>query len=294
MTIELSEQQQQVLEATRAADTPEQFRALLDAATPEMDKIVRDIMAPSQPITTTLTELRDLYLTITTKTDRLDAVNYGLAERTRLRDSICLLATANLWLGEGSRVGAYRVRPVAEVVAASKPWRARLKAQADQAFAFEPDIAETFSDVNSTGTMDEEVADLRILVAAVKQHRARLETAGLTEEQVRQGETLLREAEGRDLLGVLGMRSQEEALLLRNRILTYAVLLGRHARAAGVNAFFDDPEWKRRFEAASFREALRRLRPRRGPGRTDEPAEDDAPEQPAAPPAAKESDARPE
>jgi hypothetical protein len=89
----------------------------------------------------------------------------------------------------------------------------------------------------------------------------------MTEEFLKQGEALLREAEGRDLLGVLGLRNEQDGYNLRNRILTYAVLLGRQARAAGVNACYEDPEAKRRFEAASFRHALRRLRPKRRGGK---------------------------
>ncbi|WP_236643996.1 hypothetical protein [Sorangium cellulosum] len=71
---------------------------------------------------------------------------------------------------------------------------------------------------------------------------------------------------GRDLLGILGLRNREEAMVLRNSIVTYATLLGNEARAAGVNACWDLPEAKRRFSAASFRNALRRLRPRRRGG----------------------------
>ncbi|WP_437565140.1 hypothetical protein [Sorangium sp. So ce542] len=52
-------------------------------------------------------------------------------------------------------------------------------------------------------------------------------------------------------------------MALRNSIVTYATLLGHEARAAGVNACWDLPEAKRRFSAASFRNALRRLRPKR-------------------------------
>jgi hypothetical protein len=65
---------------------------------------------------------------------------------------------------------------------------------------------------------------------------------------------------------VLGLRNQEEAVFLRNRIITYATLLGAEARAAGINGCFDDEDARRRFEAASFRNAIRRLRPRRRSG----------------------------
>jgi hypothetical protein len=82
-------------------------------------------------------------------------------------------------------------------------------------------------------------------------------------DTVAAGQALLDEANGRDLRGVLGLRNQEEALSLRNRIITYATLLGAEARASGINACFDDDAARRRFEATSFRNALRRLRPSR-------------------------------
>ncbi len=266
MPIALTPEQQAILEQTRAVHTPAEFEALLVAAQPETDKIVRESLSPNQPIGVTLTELRDLFLATTQHTAKLDAHNYKAERRALFRDAIRLLETAHLWFGEGNRTGAFRVRTVAEVVEASRPFRARLAAYGEHAFAFEPEIAELFADVNTTGTLDEEVADLRLLLQAAKQHQAALADIGMSDDFVKQGEGLLREAENRDLLGVLGLRNQEEAMLLRNRILTYAVLLGRQARAAGVNACFDDAEARRRFEATSFREALRRLRPkRRGP-----------------------------
>jgi hypothetical protein len=49
----------------------------------------------------------------------------------------------------------------------------------------------------------------------------------------------------------------------QSAFVTYATLLGGEARAAGINGCFNDADAKRRFEAASFRNALRRLRPRR-------------------------------
>ncbi|WP_437790130.1 hypothetical protein [Sorangium sp. So ce693] len=68
---------------------------------------------------------------------------------------------------------------------------------------------------------------------------------------------------GHDLLGILGLRNREEAMVLRNSIVTCATLLGHEARAASVNARWDIPEAKRSVSVASFRNALRRLRPKR-------------------------------
>ena len=263
MPIELSPAQLSVLNDTREAADPAEFQILLDQAKPEMDRVVREVMESGQAISTTITELRDLYLTVSAHEAPLAAVNYGAPRRTLFRDAIRLVTTADLWLGEGARTGAYRARSTEEVVQASRPWRARLKAFGAQAFAFEPDIADQFADVNSTGTLDEEKRDLRTLNDLVKQHAGCLATVGMKPAFVSEGKALLDESSGRDLLGVLGLRNQEEAIFLRNRIVTYATLLAGEARAAGINGCFDDVDARRRFEAASFRNALRRLRPKR-------------------------------
>lgn len=261
MTIALTAAQLAVLHDTREATTPAEFQGLLDTSRTEMDRVVREVQEPSQPIATALIELRDLSLSVTSYEAKLAATNYGPARRALLRDAIRLVATADLWLGEGARTGAFRARPVGEVLQASRPWRARLKAYGAHAFAFEADIADQFADVNSTGTLEEEKSDLKTLNDLVKQHADRLAQVGMTSEFAAEGRALFDEASGRDLLGVLGLRNQEEAVFLRNRIITYATLLGAEARAAGINGCFDDPDAKRRFEATSFRNALRRLRP---------------------------------
>jgi hypothetical protein len=275
MALELSPEQQAVLKDTAPAKDPTEFQALLKAAEPEMNRVVREIMEPSQPIDTTVIELRDLLLTVDAYTMALDAVSYGPERRTLFRDSIRLVATAGLWFSEGARMGAFRTRSVEEVIQASRPWRARLKAFGAQAFVFEPDIAEQFADINSTGTLAEEKEDLRILISLVDQYQAQLMAVGMKPGFANEGKTLLDEASGRDLVAILGLRNREEASALRNRIVTYATMMGREARAAGLNGCFDNPEASRRFEAASFRNALRRLKPRRrGGSQEDAPAEE--------------------
>jgi len=281
MPIELSPEQQAVLAETAPHPDAAAFQLCLAAAKAEMDKIVREPMEPSQPVDTTLTELRDLYLAVKAHAVRLDGVNYGADRRALLRDGIRLAATADLWFSENRRTGAFRTRTIEEVVQASRPWRDRLRAYGEQAFVFEPDIAEQFADVNSTGTLDEEKGDLRALDDLVEQHEARLVAVGMPASFAAEGRALLQEAEGRDLIGILGLRSQADAITLRNRAVTYATLLGREARAAGVNACYGDPEARRRFEAASFRNALRKLRPRRRGGSAEETAPADAEPKPA-------------
>ena len=109
-----------VLNDTREAADPAEVQILLDQAKPEMDRVVREVMESGQAISTTITELRDLYLTVSAHEAPLAAVNYGAPRRTLFRDSIRLVTTADLWLGEGARTGAYRVRSAEEVVQASR------------------------------------------------------------------------------------------------------------------------------------------------------------------------------
>jgi len=77
-----------------------------------------------------------------------------------------------------------------------------------------------------------------------------------------------------------------EATALRNRILTFVTLLAREARAAGINACHDDELARSRFEAASFRTAMRAIRNRRGRTKGEDPAAEprDAEKKPDASP----------
>lgn len=270
MPIELSKEQHDILKQTARVQTPAEFQTLLTAAKPRMDQIVKEVQEANQPVPTTLTELRDLMLAIHAHQPALAAKKYDETKRAALRDAIRLLDTANAWFGEGVRTGAFRTRRIEDVLAASRPWRSRLKAFGEHAFSFDPDVAEQFADTNTSGTLQEEIDDLAMLNTLVEQHRDELTEVGLTEALVQQGKTLLEEANGRDIAGIVGLRNQAEATVLRNRILTYAVNLGREARAAGVNACFDQDDARRRFEAASFRDALRKLRPKRARTRPEE------------------------
>lgn len=277
MPIELSKEQHEVLKQTGRVETPAELQTLLAQAKPRMDQIVRETLEPAQPVATTLTELRDLALTVHQYAGPLVTKGYGSDKRAAFFDAIRMLDTAQAWFGEGIRTGAFRTRSVEEVVAASRPWRARIKAFGEHAYAFEPEIAELFADTNTSGTLPEEVEDLGRLNYAVEQHRPKLEEVGLTEKHVQEGKALYEEASGRDITGIMGLRNQAEATLLRNRILTFVILLGREARAAGVNACWEDLEARRRFETASFRDALRRLRPRRGRGADPAPEGNEPP-----------------
>lgn len=264
MTIEISKEQREVLRLTAPVETPAEFQALLAAAKQRMDAIVKEVQEPNQAVQTTVTELRDLALTVMLNAGALEKVSHGKEKQKSFLDAIRLLVTAQVWFGEGVRTGAYRVRPVAEVVSASRPWRARLKALGQHAFVFDEAIADQFADVNSTNTLEEEVADLAALNKLIEQHGEALTAVGMTTQLVQEGKALYEEADGRDLGGIVGVRNRQEATQLRNRILTFATLLGRESRAAGVNGCHDDETARTRFEAASFRNALRSLRPKRG------------------------------
>ncbi|MFO0588122.1 MAG: hypothetical protein U0441_11310 [Polyangiaceae bacterium] len=271
MTTELSKQQREILVQTSPVDDPAAFQTLQAKVKARMDQIVKEVQEPNQPANDTLAELRDLAVALHEHEPKLDSVNYGAAKRTQFLDSIRLLSTAHHWFGEGIKQGAFRARPVGDVLAASRPWRARLKAYGGHAFVFDETLAEQFADVNSTNTLDEEVDDLLTLNKLVEQHDSALREVGMTEEFAQLGKTLLQEAQGRDMAAIIGVRNQKDAILLRNRILTFATLLGREARAAGLNACHDDEEARRRFERASFRQALRATR-KRGTPKSDESA----------------------
>lgn len=282
MGIELSPELLLVLKETEPFKDPAVFEQVRVAAKPEIDKLVREVMGPKLPIADTLTEVRDLYLNVHQHAAQLAKVNYGPERRVAFCNGIRLLATSDLWFSEGRRTGAFKGRTVEEIIDASRPWRARLATFAGQAFFAEPEIEELFLDVNSSGTIDEEKSDLNSLLTHVNKYKDRLTAVAMPEAFILEGQALLDEANGRDLLGVLGIRTQDEAITLRNRILTYTTLLGREARAAGINACYHDAEARARFEAASFRDALRRLKPKRRGAKGDEEAEPE-PAQPAAP-----------
>jgi hypothetical protein len=260
MTIDLTPAQQQVLAETAAVETTDEFGQLRAAAETEMNRVVREVLAPNQAIDTTRIELRDLYLSVDMYSDKLAARKYGPERRALFRDAIRLLETAFLWFGEGQRTGVYRPRTVEEVVQASRPWRARIAAIADHAFVFQPEIAALFADVNTSGTIAEEKSDLATMNALVTQHAKRLSDFGLTNDLIAQGKALLDATDQREMAGIVGVRNSDDAMLLRNRLLTYAVTLAAEARVAGINACFDDEVARARFARASFQNALRRLR----------------------------------
>jgi hypothetical protein len=253
----------QALQDTARIEVPEDFNKILAGEQAEISRVVREVLEPNQPVDTTLTELRDVYLSALFFETALSQANYEKSRRTSLQSALRLLEASEYWLKEENRTGTYRVRPVAEVVAASRPWRARISAIGEHAFVFDESLAEQFADVNSTGTLDEEKKDLANLNSLIAQHKEILKKYKLTDELINEGLQLSNEAKGRDFFAILGLRDQEEAISLRNKLLTYAVLLGKEARAAGINACFDYEEARRRFEVKTFRNALRRLRPRR-------------------------------
>jgi hypothetical protein len=246
---------------TSSTPHPSEFQSLLRGASPEMDRIVREVFEPQQPVSATLVELRDLLSATGAHRGALAARQYTAVRRNSLRDAIRLLDTAQNWFVEGE--APQMQRSVEAVIQASRPWRAKLKAIGEHAFVFEPEIAAQFADTNTTGTLEEEQTDLETLHALTRQHKERLLQYGLTEEMVARGQQLLLEANGRDLFGILGLRNREDALYLRNRLLTYATLLGKEARAAGLNTFHEDEDRRKRFEQNSLAQALRKLNRKR-------------------------------
>ena len=287
MTIELSPQQQQTLQETRRCGTTQEFQELFATAKPEMNRIFLEAetgaQQPNQAIDVTLAELREVYLLTTEYALELKAA-YPAERRALLRDAIRLVETAHSWFQENSRTGAYRSRSIEQIIQASRPWRDRLSKIGKAAFVFKPKIAALFEDVNSSNTLDEEKDDLKVLLGYLKnpEYRLKLESKGLSQTHLDQGEQLLQEAEGRDLLAVLGIKSGQEAIELRNSLLTYSIFLGQEARAEAINAFSNEPLASNRFEAKNFRNAIRRVKSKRRAG-TNEEDETEATADPSSP-----------
>lgn len=260
MSIELTKEQQQVIKETQPIDDSSEFKTLHQASAAEIKQVLEETeltaQVPGQPVDTTITTLREILLLTHQYQDAL-APRYGAARRALFQNAVRLAVSAQRWFGEGISEGAFRPRSVEEIISASRPWRRRIKEIADDAFSLKPRLAKPFSDVNSTRTLEEEKTDLPTLNALLKKHQEVLKEHGLTEELIQRGVTLAEEAEGRDLLAVLGLRNRKESLTLRNDLLTYAVVRGREARAAAINILSDHKEAKQRFLDISLRNAIR-------------------------------------
>lgn len=261
MVFQLTPEQEQVMEETRRVGSVAEFEALRLAARPEMEKVFQKIEVQTyrQPIDDTLVTLRQAYLRVVENRPALAVVNYQDTDRIFLRDAIRMLATLQYWFAEGIREGTWRPRPVRAVVEASRPWRKKLRYMGKAAFTYDPEIGKQFADVNRSGGIDEEKKDLAALLSLIEQHQEALEAVGLTPAFITEGKVLLKEAEGHDLLKALGLTGQEDAFALRNRVLTYAVVLGCKAVNFGALALLEDPEKLPHFQMLSFTNALRRI-----------------------------------
>jgi hypothetical protein len=162
-------------------------------------------------------------------------------------------------------------------VGASLGWRERLRKSAAVVFFREPKRLAVYQDHNESGTIEEELSDLRTLVGAAEGDLARLSKVGFGDGELGDGRRLLAQADGRDVLAVLGIQNQADLKAKRDKLLTFAVELGRYARACAALAFITDPETARRLQKVSFRNALRRIRPLR-PQPKDEPEAPETPE----------------
>ncbi|MEW5853279.1 MAG: hypothetical protein AB2A00_31150 [Myxococcota bacterium] len=263
MAVVLTDEMRAVLAELQPATSPEELQALMSRLAAPLQSFVREVMEPDQSVTDTRTELQDLYLLLYSDRVALNAVGFTEVERQRLRDAVRALLTVDGVFTKQIRFGEWRPRSVEEVCKASVPWRGKLRVKAAQAFFFDDAKVATYQDHNATGTLEEEELDLKTLVAAAKQDAAELEAVGFTADDLREGERLLAEAEGRDILGVIGIRTQADMKLTRNKLLTLCVLLARHARTAAASAHWNNPDAAARFERVSFRNAIRRIRPAR-------------------------------
>jgi hypothetical protein len=276
MSLLLTEEQTQALQETRIAEDQASFQALLKEAEPELVDIFEtnenEVKTNNEPIPEILIELRDLYFSAKQNQSQL-AKNHCGPERIKLfRDAIRLLDTVFTWFGEGSRTGLYRPKTIEQIVEDSRSWRDEIRLISSHAFVRNKALKEQFADVNSTGTLDEESEDLKVLNSLIGAHQKKLTEFGLTEEQLKRGKELQEQAEGRDLLAVLGFRSLDDARYLRNKMVTYAIFMAQEIRIAGEKTFQRDPQKRKLFTLSSFRNTLRSIQAKRG-AREEKPTE---------------------
>lgn len=263
MVLELTKEEEEVLERTHTFNKVEEFQAALERNAQEMSQIIIEVFAPNKPVRDTLKELRRLALLVWQYRQQLVRVRYDDERVALFFDAIRLLDTANTWFAEKIGTGAFSPKTIAEILGESIPWREELRAYANYAFVFDRQKALMFADVNTSKKLEEEEDDLLTLNGLIDQHREMLIKAGMPPEFELEGKRLYLQAKGHDLLGILGIESQNAALELRNKLLTYAILLSKEARAAGSLVFIKNDDVRSKFAAATFQRALRRLRSRR-------------------------------
>jgi hypothetical protein len=274
MSVELSPEQQAILNETKAIKDPAELKGLLATLTPEMNEVFveHEVLGPGQAFETTLADARSLYLLYVANLSSIQAV-YPMAKEDRALFCTLIRVAEGIQkvYSEGLTIGSFRARTKEEVLEASRPWRARGKKWGRLAFSKKkPTLAKQFEDVNSTRTIKEEKEDLEALLKLNKDNEAALQAVGMTNSHIPEGEALLAEVEGRKLFEILGFQSQEDASLARNRTLTFLVLQAKQLKDAGELAFEKDPVKREPIEAISFSKALRRL---------DTPKKKDTPEE---------------
>jgi hypothetical protein len=263
MPIPFPENVQSVLADLQPLVDIEAIQLLTDVVMPLCDSLVQEVLEPMQSLDVTKTELKDLYLLLTDNKEKLAQVSYGEVDLQRFRNAIVAFLTYQGLYSETTSLGEYKARPVEEVVGDSLPWRDKLRTKANQAFFFDAIRNAPYQDHNESGSIEEEVSDLRSLVASARKDKEELKKVDFVAFDIAEGERLLNEAEGRDVLALVGIRSLADLKIKRDRALTLAVLLGRYARLSGISAFWNDPEQRAKFERVSFRNAMRRLKRRR-------------------------------
>ncbi|MEO1272077.1 MAG: hypothetical protein AAFX99_28620 [Myxococcota bacterium] len=279
MALELSAEEKAVLGELDAVESIEELQALRLRLEEVLKSRVSEVMEPAEGLQRIQTEIKDLYLLLYKHREALSAGGYPEQERLLLRDSFAAFQTIQGIFDKRRTMGEFKTRRVEEVVEASKPWREKLRRKAEFAFFFNASRRAAYADHNATGTLEEEIEDLRALTTAVEQDREELVRVGLTEEEIAHGQQLLTEALGRDVLAVVGIRNQAAAKLERDRLLTLTIILARYGRAAGTSAFTDAPEHLALFQRVSFRNALRRIKRTRtsAPSPESPPSQEDLP-----------------
>lgn len=252
-----------LIRSVQPATTAQGVQEAINKVKKPAHEMVAEVGEPKRPVRETALEATDLLIMLDEDKEMLKTVNFGTTQFNLLRDSVVALGTVEKLFSGGLAVGDWRPMSQEQVVQQSLPWRDKLFVKAEHVFFFDPRRQAVYRDRNESRTVEEEISDLYTALDNAKQDAAALASVGFGPEDIAEGERLLAQAEGRDILGLVGIRNQTEMKQLRNRYLTLVVVLAQYARSAGMSAFWNNPEKRAQYARMSFEDALQRLYPAR-------------------------------
>lgn len=238
----------------------EEFEQLLRVLEEPLNTLVDGGEEPAQRTGTTLTQLEDLFALVVQHGEALAAVNYRDARL--LANAITAVLTADAVLRRKKDQGVFKVPPRSRRRKEWQPWVDKLLIKAEQAFFYDAPRLQRYQSGTSSRTAQDEARRVVALFEAAVEDGDALAVVGFTAEDMERGRQLAEQARMHDSLGLVGIRNQKAAGQLRNRLLSLAVVLGKHARISGMSAFWNEEEKANAFKRISLRNAVRSVRER--------------------------------